>query len=175
MPKFSDSDAAKVDISLPSNPIVSATTLVENGAVIQLYDKRLAKTEFGESMFVDFMYADDPYNEEGYRDNHYTTVFTANSPAYRQLLAVDNLNYNDPLEVAIAPAGRSFKLIDPDAPIDPPTSPQASKAAPPAQAPSRPGANAATRTNAPTTRPAQRAAAPRGASPKSTIPDDLPF
>ena len=157
MPKFSESAAAKVDTSLPSNPIVSATDLCQHNYVIELVDKRIAKTEFGQAMFVDFAYCDDPYTPEGFRESYYTTVFSAQSPAYKQLEAMD-LTYADPLECRVLAAGRSFKLGDADAPTEAPTSPQAAPSARPAQAPSRPAANAATPRPAPTGRPEARPA-----------------
>lgn len=154
MPKFSQSSAAQVDTSLPSNPIVTATDLCTHGNVIEMYDKRVAKTEFGEAVFVDFNYSDDPYDENGFKAA-YTTVFTVNSPAFKQLQAVE-LNLHDPLECKVVSAGRSFKLADADAPTSAPISRQDAPTAKPAQGVSRPGVNAGSRTPAPTSAAATR-------------------
>lgn len=176
MPKFGESQAAHVDTSLPSNPVVAPTDLKEKGWVIEILRKREADTQFGHQMIVDFWYADDPYTPEGVKDE-YTAFFSQNSPAFKQLAAVE-IDPNDPLVCVILAAGRSFKLGDPDAADTNPTPPQAPVLA-----------NHAAQASAPTSRHAANAASssaartpsrgPRGAQAQASSMEqynnDLPF
>lgn len=110
--KFSESQAARVDVSLHSNPLVRAGELSDTGVAIWIIGKRLATTDYGECVFCDFEYCDDPYGPDGTRPA-FSTVFSRTSPAYRQLEAVALDNASDPLECCVIAVGRTFKLGDP--------------------------------------------------------------
>ena len=160
MPRFNDSKAATADTSLESFPIISATDLFQTGAVIQMWRKRTATTEFGPSVVVDFDYADDPYNSDGFRDQHYTCFFSAEGIVAKQLKDQE-LTLNDPLECIIIRAGaRAYKLADPSEVS--PTQRQGARSAAPASAPA-PSRVAA---------PAGRAPAPSTPAPAQTAGAD---
>lgn len=107
MTKLSETSARDVSTEYEQYPIIRAGELV--GLPIVIWARRKASTTYGDAMFVDFHHAGD---EE---QNMFTAVFSAQSPAYRQLDAVKSETITEEgLEVVVLEAGRSFKLADPD-------------------------------------------------------------
>lgn len=107
MTKLSETSARDVSTEFEQYPIIRAGELV--GLPIVIWARRKASTTYGDAMFVDFHHAGD---EE---QNMFTAVFSAQSPAYRQLDAVKSETITEEgLEVVVLEAGRSFKLADPD-------------------------------------------------------------
>lgn len=107
MTKLSDTSARDVSTEFEQYPIIRAGELV--GLPIVIWARRKASTTYGDAMFVDFHHAGDA------DQNMFTAVFSAQSPAYRQLDAVKSETITEEgLEVVVLEAGRSFKLADPD-------------------------------------------------------------
>lgn len=107
MTKLNDTEARNISTEYESYPIIRAAELV--GLPIIIWAKRKATTTFGEAMFVDYHHAGDA------DQNMFTAVFSAQSPAFRQLDAIKASTISEEgLEVVVLEAGRSFKLADPD-------------------------------------------------------------
>ena len=107
MTKLSDTAGASVSTEYENLPIIRAGELV--GLPIIIWGRRKANTAYGDAMFCDFQHAGDAQQELA------TVVFSSNSPAYKQLDAVETDTITkEGLEVVILEAGRSFKLGDPD-------------------------------------------------------------
>lgn len=107
MTKLNDTEARDVSSEFEQYPIIRASELV--GLPIIIWARRKATTTYGDAMFVDYQHAGDA------EQNMFTAVFSAQSPAYRQLDAVKSSTITEEgLEVVVLEAGRSFKLADPD-------------------------------------------------------------